>query len=120
MAYLLGPEWYALEGGSRWMPKRATLRIGTLRSPSEKLYLSGFCSEAQPGPFPVRVAVNGTPLQEFTMHCIASRFHAILSLPDHLVQSKWLDLTIESGRTFQGAHDGRELGLSFGTFEIRE
>jgi hypothetical protein len=64
--------------------------------------------------------VNGTPLQEFTMHCIASRFHAILSLPGHVVQSKWLDLTIESGRTFRAGQDGRELGLSFGTFEIRE
>jgi hypothetical protein len=120
MGYLLGPEWYAPEGGSRWMPRRATVRIGTLRSPSEKLYLSGFCSEAQPGPFPVRVAVNGTLLQEFPMHCVASRFHAILSLPGNLGQSRWLDLTIESGRTFRAGQDGRELGLSFGTFEIRD
>jgi len=122
MAYLLGPEWYALDGGSRWMPKRATLRIGAPRLPSERLYLSGFCSEAQlrEGPFTMRVAVDGIPLQEFTMHCAASQFHAILPLPDQLVQAKWLDLTVESGRTFKGAQDGRELGLSFGTFEIRE
>jgi len=122
MAYLLGPEWYALDGGSRWMPKRATLRIGAPRLPSERLYLSGFCSEPQlrEGPFTMRVAVDGIPLQESTMHCAASQFHAILPLPDQLVQAKWLDLTVESGRTFKGAQDGRELGLSFGTFEIRE
>ncbi len=120
MAYLLGPEWYSLESGSRWMPKRATLRIAAPRSPSEKLYLSGFCSEAQQGTFPVRVAVGGIPLQEFAMHCAANRFHAILALPGRLVRSKWLDLTIESERTFRGGNDGRELGLSFGTFEIRE
>src|SRR5579859_3678157 len=77
MAYLLGPEWYALESGSRWMSRRATLRIGAPLSPSEKLYVSGFCSEAQlrEGPFPVRIALNGTPLQEFTMHCVANQFH---------------------------------------------
>jgi hypothetical protein len=122
MAYLLGPEWYALESGSRWTPKRATLRIGAPRSPSEKLYISGFCSEAQvrKGQFPVWVAVDGILLQEFTMHCAASQFHAVLALPGHLIKSKWLDLTIESGRIFQGAHDGRDLGLNFGTFEIRE
>ncbi len=122
MAYLLGPEWYALESGSRWMPKRATLRIAAPRSSSEKLYLSGFCSETQlrEGPLQMRIAVNGMPLQEFTIHCAKSQFHAILALPDHLVQSKWLELTIESGRTFRSGQDGRELGLSFGTFEIRE
>lgn len=122
MAYLLGPEWYALEGGSRWMPKRATLRIGSPRSSSEKLYLSGYCSEAQvqAGPLPVRVAVNGTPLSEFTLNRGAAQFQVILTLPSHLAGTKWLELTVESGRTFQAGQDGRELGLSFGTFEIRE
>jgi hypothetical protein len=37
-----------------------------------------------------------------------------------LVGTKWLELTVESGRTFKAGRDGRELGLSFGTFEIRE
>ena len=122
MAYLLGPEWYALEGGSRWMPKRATVRIGAPRSPSEKLYLTGFCSESQlrAGPLSVRVAVDGSPLSEFTLNGGTAQFHVILALPRHLVGTKWLELTVESGRTFQAGHDGRELGLSFGTFEIRE
>jgi len=122
MAYLLGPEWYALESGSRWMPRRATLRIGAPQSPSEKLYVSGFCSETQlrERTFPVRVAVDGIPLQEVTMHCANSQFHVILPLRGQQTNSKWLDLTVESGRVFQAAADGRELGLNFGTFEIRE
>jgi hypothetical protein len=122
MAYLLGPEWYALEGGSRWMPKRATLRIGAPRSPSEKLYLSGFCSESQlrAGPLPVRVTLDGTPLPEFTLNSGATQFHVILALPSHVVWTKSLEVAVESGRTFQAGQDGRELGLSFGTFEIRE
>ncbi|PYT30705.1 MAG: hypothetical protein DMG58_13745 [Acidobacteria bacterium] len=122
MAYLLGPEWYALEGGSRWMPKRATLRIGAPRSPSEKLYLSGFCSESQlrAGPLTVRVTIASTALPEFTLNCSATQFRAVLALPGHRIGTKWLDLAVESGRTFRAGHDGRELGLSFGTFEIRE
>jgi hypothetical protein len=54
------------------------------------------------------------------MNCRATQFHVILALPSRLVKTKWLDLTLESGRTFQAGQDGRELGLSFGTFEIRE
>jgi len=122
MGYLLGPEWYALEGGSRWMPRRATLRIGAPRSASAKLYLSGFCSETQlqADPLPVRVFVDGTPLPEFTLSSGTTQFHVILALPGHLAGTKWLELTVETGRTFQAGQDGRELGLSFGTFEIRE
>jgi hypothetical protein len=122
MAYLLGPEWYALDGGSRWMPKRATLRIGAPRSPSDKLYLTGFCSETQlqAGPVPVRVTVAGTALPEFTLNGGATQFNVILALPPTLVGTKWLEMTVESGRTFRASRDGRELGLSFGTFEIRE
>jgi len=99
MAYLLGPGWYALESGSRWMPRRASLRIGAPRSPSEKLYLFGSCSETQirQGPFPVRVAIDGTPLREFTMNCVAGQFQAILALPARSGTSNWLDLTVESG-----------------------
>ncbi|HXI43099.1 MAG TPA: hypothetical protein VNH83_24165, partial [Bryobacteraceae bacterium] len=121
MAYLLGPEWYALEGGSRWMPKRATVRIGAPRSPSERLYLFGFCSETQlqAGPLPVRVTAAGIPLSEFTLNKGTTQFHVTLALPERLAGTNWLELTIESGRTFKGAQDGRELGLSFGTFEIR-
>jgi hypothetical protein len=122
MAYLLGPEWYALDGGSRWMPKRATLRIGAPRSPSDKLYLTGFCSETQlqAGPVPVRITVAGTALPEFTLNGGATQFNVILALPPTLVGTNWLEMTVESGRTFRTSRDGRELGLSFGTFEIRE
>ena len=122
MAYLLGPEWYALDGGSRWMPKRATLRIGAPRSPSEKLYLTGFCSETQlqAGPVPVRITVAGTALPELALSGGVTQFNVILALPPTLVGTKWLEMTVESGRTFRASRDGRELGLSFGTFEIRE
>jgi hypothetical protein len=121
MAYLLGPEWYALEGTSRWMPRRATLRIGAPDSPSEKLYLSGYCSESQlrAGPLPVRVTAGGVALAEFAITNL-NEFRVNLALPSRLVGTKWLELSVEAGRTFQAKGDGRKLGLSFGTFEIRD
>jgi len=122
MSYLLGPEWYSLEDGSRWMPRRATLCIGAPPSPSEKLHLSGFCSDDQlrAGPLPVRIAVDGIPLSEFKVSSGANQFHVILALPSHLVGTKWLDLTVEAGRSFRAGQDGRDISLSFGTFEIRD
>ncbi len=121
MAYLLGPEWYDLEDGSRWMPKRATLRIGAPDSPSEKLYLSGYCPESQllTAALPVRVKVGGIALTEFTLVGGTAHFQVNLALPSRLVGTKWLELSVESGRTFKAGRDDRELGLSFGTFEIR-
>src|SRR5262249_40192578 len=42
-SYLLGPEWYESDGDHRWMPARATLRIGGPRKKTAKLYLRGEC-----------------------------------------------------------------------------
>jgi hypothetical protein len=84
--------------------------------------VTGFRAETQlqAGPVPVRITVAGTALPEFTLNGGVTQFNAILALPPTVVGTKWLELTVESGRTFRISRDGRELGLSFGTFEIRE
>ncbi|MCU1272792.1 MAG: hypothetical protein JWO48_223, partial [Bryobacterales bacterium] len=122
MAYLLGAEWYSLEdGGYRWMPRRATLRIGGPQSPSEKLYLDGFCSpaELQAGPLPVRITVDKLSLAEVILAPGNNRLRAELVLPNQLVGRKSIELSVESGRTFRTGRDDRELGLAFRSFEIR-
>ena len=63
--YLLGPEWYGIDGDHRWMPKRATLRIGGPRAPGQKLYLHGYCQigTIRPGSAAGQPsAINGLPL----------------------------------------------------------
>jgi hypothetical protein len=120
MEYLLGPEWYPAEGGSRWMPRRATLRIGAPRSASEKLYLTGF-----PPPHPsqamvfLRVTVNGVALPEVQLDLTGTTFNATLPLPDQVVGKPEVQILLETGHTFHTQADTRELGLNFGTFEIR-
>jgi len=38
---LSGPEWYAIDGNHRWMPGRATLRIGGPSAATQQLYVHG-------------------------------------------------------------------------------
>jgi hypothetical protein len=121
MAYLLGPEWYSLEDGYRWMPRRATLRIGGPQTPSQKLYLDGFCSpdELREGPFPVRIELDKVSLGAGILTPGNNRLKAMLMLPNQFVGRKSLVLSLESGRTFRNGSDSRELGLAFRSVEIR-
>ena len=63
-SYLLGPEWYPSDGDHRWMPRRASLRMGAPSTPGQKLYLRGDCPDAllKAGPLPVIVTVEGVTL----------------------------------------------------------
>jgi hypothetical protein len=120
MEYLLGPEWYPSEGGSRWMPGRATLRIGGPHSTSARLYVSGF-PQAHPAQsfVSLRVTVDGIALPEVQLNLTGSVFDAALPLPDQVVGKPEVQVLVEVGRTFHTSTDSRELGLNFGTFEIR-
>lgn len=121
MDYLLGPEWYPPENGARWMPRRATLRIGGPKSVSERLTIQGFLPVVQPlqPPVSLRVTVNGIVLPETRIEVGDSRFSVSFPLPNEAVGKKELEVSLEVGRTFRYGSDVRDLGLGFGTFEIR-
>ena len=121
MGYLLGPEWYAPEEGFRWMPRRATLRIGGPHKRSDRLYLNGFCppAELQAAPLPVRVWLDGVPLGEILLKSGDTPFHASLPVSDQSVGRKQVEIAIEAGRTSRTANDGRNLGLAMWSAEIR-
>jgi hypothetical protein len=120
-AYLLGPEWYPREAGFRWMPRRATLRIGSPLKPSDKLYLNGFCPlvQLQAGPMPFRVTVDGTNIGEIVLKPGDSPFQISLALPARFIGMTQLDIAIDTARTFRTQTDARELSLAFWSFEIR-
>jgi hypothetical protein len=121
MAYLLGPEWYDREDGHRWMPKRATLRIGGPHSSSEKLFLKGFIApvQAAQGLLPVRVTVDGVSLPEAMLEPAGSWFQLEFPLPKQALGKEELEIAVEVGRTFLVGADTRPLGLNFGVFDIR-
>jgi hypothetical protein len=115
-AYLLGPEWYALDIDHRWMGKRATLRMGAPKEPERKLYLTGYSVDAL-GPAEVKVSVNGMELPPAPVN--PGPFQLSFALPDAIVGQREMKVAIEVSKTFRPSNEPRDLGLSFGTFEVR-
>ena len=120
-SYLLGPEWYPSDGDHRWMPRRATLRIGAPSAPGQKLYLRGNCPDEQlrEGPLPVTVTVENVTLPPTAIHPGENAFELTFTLPDSVIGKPEMHVTVEVGRIMRPASDPRDLGLVFGTFEVR-
>lgn len=117
----LGAGWYPPEPKSCWMGKRAKLRIAAPRQASDKLYISGFCpvGQCKDSPLPLSIYADGKPLTPTLLQPGERGFEREFALPAELVGRSGIELTIEVGRTFTPLEDGRELGLVFGTFEVR-
>ncbi|MGE5646216.1 MAG: hypothetical protein ACM336_10535 [Acidobacteriota bacterium] len=120
LAGQLGPSWSIIEGGHRWMPRTATVRLRGPRTSGEKIYISGWCppQQIEKGPLRLRVTVAGKPLPPIVLRADKD-FQAALPLPSALAGAPSVDVVIEVDRTFRVPGDLRDLGLVFGTFEIR-
>lgn len=116
----LGPTWYPAEAGYRWMPKTATVTLRGPRSPAEKLYISGFCPEAclKTGPIDMNVRAAGEKLNPVRVSK-PGQFSFTFNLPASLTGRPSMEIALDLNRTFTAPPDPRELGLAFGTFEIR-
>jgi hypothetical protein len=116
LAYLLGPEWYELESGIRWMPRRATVRLGGPASTMDKLLLEGDCPDRQlkAGPLHLSVSVDGIPLEGAQIGEAESHFRRLFVVPSSLVGRSNLEVAVSVDRVFY-ERGGRELGLVFGT-----
>jgi len=119
-APLLGPEWYAPDGNHRWMPKRATVKLAGPAEPGQKLYLRGYYPEDQlrGGPVSVAVTVDGAPLAAASIRSGGS-FELAFPLPPSAVGKPAMRILLEVSRTFRTPPDVRDLGLAFGTIEVR-
>ena len=116
---LVGPEWYSIEEDHRWMPKRATFRIGSPSTSGRSLHLHGYCTEEQlrPGPLTITVTVDGRTLPSDTAR--TGEFELDFRLPDPVVGKPEMQVAGEVSRTVRSPHDPRDLGLAFGSFEVR-
>ncbi len=121
MTYLLGSSWYPLEGNFRWMPKRASLKIGGPQTGSEKLVLTGYCPPEQlrQGPLALSVFIDGEPLSPIEISRPETPFSRSLNLPPDTVGKKTVEVTLEVSRTIAVPAGGRPLGLAFGKFLIQ-
>ncbi len=121
MGYLLGPEWYPSDGNHRWMPLRATLRMGAPDAPGRTLHLSGSCPEVllRAGPLGVKVTVDGVELPAAAIHSGENAFDLSFPLPPPVAGRPEMLVSVEVSRTIRPASDPRDLGLAFGVFEVR-
>jgi hypothetical protein len=121
LAYLLGSTWYPRDETHRWIPKRATLRLGGPKSAGQRLYITGYCPSGQleKGALPLTVEVDGKALATVQIQRGTERFDFDFALPDGLVGKESVEIAVEAGRTYIPPGEDRELGLVFGAFEIR-
>ena len=117
----LGPTWREIHGRHRWMPKRATVRLGGPRAAAERLYVTGYCPAAlvAQGPLSMTISVDGTPLPPVALSTPDSQFSFVFPLPARTVGKPAIEVAVEVAHTITDPLDGRQLGAAFGTFVIR-
>jgi hypothetical protein len=118
-SFLLGPEWYASDGTHRWMPGRATIRIAGPKRNGASLVLTGNCpaEHLAAGPITVTVVAGGGVAAQREIR--QSAFELTFPLPITLTGEPEIRVEIYVSRTFRPTADPRDLGLAFGTFEVR-
>lgn len=119
-AYLLGPTWHGISARLRWMPKRATLRMGAPTSATQKLHVFGACAPIQleAGPLEMRIAIDAVPVKPVQIRDCAP-FNLEFDPPPAAIGRSSVEVAIEVNRTISTPTDRRELGLIFGTFEFK-
>jgi hypothetical protein len=118
--YLLGPEWLPAEPGFRWMPRRATVRLGGPNSVKDRLLIEGFCPrlQLQGGPLHLFVTVDGIPLGETQITDPDASFQRLFVMPPALIGKKMVRVEISVDRTTLDPN-GRELGVVLSTISIQ-
>lgn len=116
----IGPEWYQIENGARWMPKRATVKLAAPKSTAERIYVTGYTAAAAvaSGPVIFTLQAGNKQIGTATLNQPDHLFAFDFALPADLVGQP-LTLSIEVSKTFHPPGDPRDLGLIFGTFEIK-
>jgi hypothetical protein len=123
LGYLLGPEWFPIEsgdGGYRWMPQRATVRLSGPRSATDQLLLEGSCPEQQlkAGVLHLSVTVDGMSLGNTKIGNPESSFRRLFNMPASLIGKSSVLVEVSVDRVIHEP-GGRELGLIFGTIAIQ-
>lgn len=118
-AYLHG-SWYQVEGNHRWMGKQAGVLLAGPESGSAKLSVRGYCpnNALAAGPVTAHFAADNQPVGEVRL-TREGEFTAEFPLPASTIKKASIEVTVEVDHTFRSPGDGRDLGLVFGSFEVR-
>jgi hypothetical protein len=117
-SWLLGPEWLPVESGIRWMPAKATLRLG-VPDGARQLELEGRCPSAQLSAVPrtLMVLVDGKVVSHTRIYDSERIFRRLIPLPADMMAGK---NSVEIGIQVDPVDriDGQDYGLVFGTVEL--
>ncbi|HYZ82966.1 MAG TPA: hypothetical protein VE621_01110, partial [Bryobacteraceae bacterium] len=112
----LGPEWYPIDQGFRWMPGKATVRLAPLGS---VLVARGWVPEqvVQSHPeFTIRVGESTLVRQTLTS---SGGFEVTAKIPDNFRSLPELLIQLECSKTWVPDGDGRQLCAAFDHIAIR-
>jgi hypothetical protein len=117
----VGSEWHPIDGAFRWMPKRATVRLGGPQKPDQRLHVSGYCPAAlvERGAVRMNFSVDGVNVGSVTLDRADHSFEFDFPLPAELAGRPLVTISIEVDRTLRRPDDPREMGMIFGVFAIR-
>ncbi len=120
LGYLLGSTWYPPVGNVRWMPSRASFRIGVPRTAHGEIVVRGFCppEQTEAGPLTLFVSVDGKLLSEATITKPETSFSRTFVLPSNLTGRDFVEVMLAVNRTLENPAGSPPLGLAFGVFEI--
>jgi hypothetical protein len=117
-SWLLGPEWLPVEFGIRWMPGKATLRLG-VPAGAKRLELEGRCPSSQLSAVPrtLMVLVDGKVVSDTRIYDSERTFRRLIPLQADMLAGKD---SVEIGIQVDPADriDGQEYGLVFGTLGL--
>lgn len=116
----LGPGWYSVENGFRWTGKTARVTLSARHGSGKRLYVTGYAPDpvVVQGPLTLVFAAGAERVGEAAISK-AGAFSADFALPAKLAGQPSIPLDIQASRVLRPPGEPRELGVIFGTFEIR-
>ena len=118
---LLGPSWYGSEGDYRWMPKEASVRLGTPKSGEGEVRVEGSCAPVQVAaqPLVAWLTVDGETGPRLTIRDCNQA--VIIGAPVHTSPGKKeIEVVVHVDRTVRVGADQRDLGLAVRSIEVLE
>jgi hypothetical protein len=117
----LGDTWFTPDGGARWMPASATVKLSGIDPAARKLYVTGYApaSVIAAGPITLSFLGNGREIGSAVMKKPDDRFSLAFPLPAALIGRSSVEISIHASKTVRVPGDRRDLSVVFGTFSIR-
>jgi hypothetical protein len=116
---LLGPSWYGSEGDFRWMPKEASIRLGTPKTGEGEVRVEASCAPVQVAAQPLFawVTVDGETGPRLTIRDCNQA--VVITAPVHAApDKKEIEVVVHVDRTVRVGADQRDLGLAVRTIEV--